>query len=316
MGDFDSIIASLRTLAISVAEASTRASGNASLTVDPAQSEELGNESWIDSSLADADAALSRLANEIFSSLLSGSLGHTGVENSLAQPDVPIPNVTPESLVGETPAENIASSVLVSYSSQSTPAGQTVDSPQLLISRPSSVLSTSSRFTTIVPGRTPSPLDVTHVTEIPVPWTRHNVLGGSGLPPSDSTESSVDEPDISTAGGEATVHLETSDPCASSGNAHPLNLASSEETATSNDSVVAAAVHDADPPFLTDGRGRVVWSSASAGSRSRRGRTAINSTAVASSTRDKPQGRDNSQADSPIVRPTSLTNRESETHDM
>lgn len=53
------------------------------------------------------------------------------------------------------------------------------------------------------------------------------------------------------------------------------------------DAQTETAVHDSDPPFMTDGRGRVVWSSTTA-SRARRGRATSSSAAMISHTKSAP----------------------------
>lgn len=74
----------------------------------------------------------------------------------------------------------------------------------------------------------------------------------------------------------------------------------------------AALIQDADPPFMTDGRGRVVWSNATAVARSRRSRTSTATGAVSGvQARDKPRGDpqipERCPSDSPSHRPVSLT---------
>ncbi|KAI0343248.1 hypothetical protein BDW22DRAFT_1356858 [Trametopsis cervina] len=212
-----------------------------------------------------------------------------------------------------------------SRSSQSTPLGCIYETDLQPIPRPSSAPGLMpSRFSTSIPGRAlSSRVDSIEGTDnlLAVPWTGQippfepTRADDSRTLPTDNGPSSVESVESSPGGEQAFV---TPLPAAT-----PVSIsASMAETASNNaaicDGCAAAAVQDSDPPFMTDGRGRVVWSSSTAGARSRRGRTTAPLSAVMTS-RDKPRGdaqtRDHSQTNSPVVRPASLARGGSGRHD-
>ncbi len=200
--------------------------------------------------------------------------------------------------------EGAATAAATNGSNQLLSAEQAGGDQQAPTSRPSSSMGASSRLSTVVPGRAPSPANAR--VGATVPWTREIA--------SDTPTDHVDEP--STERLHTLTSIDASSVVPSSTTAAGVDGTVSN---TQDDAVTIppSAVHDTDPPFMTDGRGRVVWSSATAG-RGRRARVAAaaaasNGTVAASSARDKPQGREQNQTESPAVRPASSTRRESET---
>ena len=217
-----------------------------------------------------------------------------GLESSLLAhpgPFTPVQGLLVDPLIGDAPAEDVD-----------------VNNPQPSIPRPSSALSVPARFSTTVPGRTPSPLNATANTESAVPWMRNS------REPTIAGSTDLSAGGRSASGEENVVYPHDSEP--SAGTSPPPSTNEAANLATL-DTVPAAAVHDTDPPFMTDGRGRVVWSSATASSRPRRGRTTTANLAVSSAgDHTKPQGRESSQTNSPVVRPASLARRETDTRNV
>lgn len=94
---------------------------------------------------------------------------------------------------------------------------------------------------------------------------------------------------------------------------------SSSSAEGDSQAAVAAAVHDSDPPFMTDGRGRVVWSSttSSRARERRRGRATSSSATIVPHIKSGPDlsaapeecSDDTAQHDSRGLRPSSLSGR-------
>lgn len=235
-----------------------------------------------------------------------------GLEGSLLlqhQPRAPHNASQAEPPRASVSTEGAATAAATNGPNQLLSAEQAASEQQASTSRPSSSMGGSSRFSTVVPGRAPSPADASARVGAAVPWTR----GIASAAPTDP----VDEPSAEGLHTSASIDASSAPPS--------LTISAGVDGTVSNpqDGAVTIppfAVHDTDPPFMTDGRGRVVWSSATAG-RGRRARAAAaaaaaaasNGTVAASSARDKPQGREQNQTEPPTVRPASSTRRESET---
>ena len=102
--------------------------------------------------------------------------------------------------------------------------------------------------------------------------------------PSAAEDAVIAEPDTGTPPQQASI-LDTPFP----------EPGASLEHATGGTADAPMVVHDSDPPFMTDGRGRVVWSSTTA-TRGRRRRT---STSISSAGPVQPPHRDSKPRDGP-----------------
>ena len=143
----------------------------------------------------------------------------------------------------------------------------------------------------VIEPRAPSDGDPTASTDEPL------VLDyGTDEPPTDITiydaaelESAVGDASPVVGEGDPVSADTTSSPQPSLEHAPAIVSGPSLERATEASTDAPVVVHDSDPPFMTDGRGRVVWSSTTA-SRGRRRRT---STSISGSApglhRDEPR---------------------------
>lgn len=173
----------------------------------------------------------------------------------------------------------------VTRPSESTPPEDASSTPGPSSSSPrpesASSVRAPSRFSTTVPGRTPSPAVDDVEPAASVPWTSDatSILDAYPAPPESDDEGA--ESPSTTPEGPVPTPLDV--PTSPSSEPTPAPTPAPEDP---------PLVHDTDPPFMTDGRGRVVWSSATA-SRSRRSRnTATSTTTAAGATGDKPRERD------------------------